>query len=104
MTATMTYPQSPGFKAGGTSAQAAFESKETAETLRGAVLDALANNDLTADECAGAMGKSILSIRPRFSELLAIGAIRDTGQRRTNASGKRAIVWTARQQKQGELI
>jgi len=36
-----------------------------------------------------------LSIRPRLTELLALGKIADTGETRTNASGKKATVWRA---------
>mgnify|MGYP000322982922 CR=1 FL=1 len=50
---------------------------------------------LTADECAAVLGESVLSIRPRFSELLGAGLIRETGQRRRNASGKMADVLVA---------
>jgi hypothetical protein len=49
----------------------------------------------TADECAGYLGETILSIRPRFSELRAFGLIEDTGDRRLNDSGRRATVWRA---------
>jgi hypothetical protein len=35
------------------------------------------------------------SIQPRTSELKRKGLIRDSGQRRPNCTGKKAIVWTA---------
>ena len=35
------------------------------------------------------------SIQPRTSELRRKGLIRDSGRRRPNATGKRAIVWIA---------
>jgi predicted transcriptional regulator len=47
----------------------------------------------TADEIADELNRSILSIRPRFSELLRQGLIRDTGVRRGNQSGCSAKVW-----------
>ncbi|MGU3316308.1 hypothetical protein ACLBWH_12225 [Sphingomonas sp. M6A6_1c] len=51
------------------------------------------SNGLTADEVAGRLGLSILSIRPRLTELARLGRVRDSGSRRRNVSGKQAIVW-----------
>jgi predicted ArsR family transcriptional regulator len=90
-----TYPATPGYKAPGTSQQAAASMKSKAGTLRSKVAFALRNHSMTADEVAVALGESILSIRPRLSELRATGSIRDTGMRRKNASGKSAVVWSA---------
>jgi len=50
---------------------------------------------LTADEVAGRLGLSILSIRPRITELARLGKVRDSGERRRNGSGRKAIVWAA---------
>ncbi len=47
----------------------------------------------TADEVAYALKYSILTVRPRVSELYKLGLIVDSGLRRKNASGKNAIVW-----------
>ena len=85
------YPDAAGYKEPTTSAEAA--ATVDAATLRGKVLDVLKHGPLTADECASWLGESILSIRPRLSELRALGLIRDTGERRENLSGKSAIVW-----------
>ena len=90
------YPGEPGFKRRDTSRQAAREVASAAGTLRARVAAALAGEDMTADEAAAVMGKDILSIRPRLSELAAAGRIYDTGLRRPNASGKNAIVWRAK--------
>jgi predicted ArsR family transcriptional regulator len=49
----------------------------------------------TADEIAAALGRSQFTVRPRCSELLARGLIRDSGVRRENLSGRSAIVWVA---------
>jgi hypothetical protein len=49
----------------------------------------------TADETAEACGMDRWSIQPRCSELRAKGLIMDSGRRRLNASGKRAVVWVA---------
>lgn len=94
----LTYPHAPGFKAEGTSRQAAESMKPSAATLRATCLGWLhywPDRGCTADECAEQMGESVLSVRPRFSELHALGLIVDTGERRLNASGRRAVVWKA---------
>lgn len=88
------YPESPGYKVPGPSEQAA-RSVASAETLRAQCLECLRHRSLTADEVASALGESILSCRPRLSELRAKGLIRDTGTRRANRSGKSATVWRA---------
>jgi predicted ArsR family transcriptional regulator len=51
---------------------------------------------MTADECADTIGMSVLSIRPRFTELHRRGAIEETGELRHNRSGRRAKVWQRR--------
>lgn len=47
----------------------------------------------TADETAAAIGSTPAAVRPRFTELKKAGQIRDSGGRRRNDSGKRAVVW-----------
>lgn len=90
------YPNSPGFKARETSAAAADEVAERAPILRARCLATLERSQgLTADEVAGRLGQSILSVRPRITELTRKGLVRDSGERRFNTSGKRAIVWAA---------
>lgn len=90
------YPSSPGFKRAGTSEEAAKAIAPKAATLRDQVLAALKEHALTADECATYLRRSILSVRPRLSELEALHLIEDTGRRRMNISGKSAIVWRAK--------
>jgi hypothetical protein len=90
------YPDAPGARRTDTSRDAADAIKPDAIWLRMMVMThitAAGANGLTADEAAAKMDKSILSIRPRCSELLKQGKIRDSGQRRRNASGRSAIVW-----------
>ena len=47
----------------------------------------------TADEIAYVLKYSILTVRPRVSELNKMDLIVDSGLRRLNTSGRRAIVW-----------
>lgn len=89
------YPHQPGHRRTATSKAGADSVKPRAPTLREMVLDFLKVRDMTADECALVLGKSILSIRPRLSELVARGLIFDTGITRPNESGVQAIVWRA---------
>ncbi len=91
----LTYPHVPGSKTGGTSQEAAEAMKPTAATLRAACLGQLRLSASTADQVAGALKESVLSIRPRISELKQLQLIRDSGVRRKNASGKSAVVWIA---------
>lgn len=91
-----TYPLSPGFKEAGTSREAAESMTGCAALLRRRCLDALKNHGpATADEVAARLDLSVLSVRPRFSELLRDYRIADTGTRRANASGRSAKVWRA---------
>ena len=95
------YPNAPGFKTGGTSRDAARKMAPRARTLRDQVWATLRNvypTGLTADEVATRIGRSVLSVRPRLSELAAAGKItpliRPDGktERRTNESGLDANV------------
>ena len=76
-----------------TSMEAADAMADRAPILRARVLDALATGDHTADEVAAQLGESVLAIRPRVTELAKVDRIADTGERRKNASGRKAIVW-----------
>lgn len=88
------YPDGPGYKAAGTSMDSAAKVAPRAPRLRNAILGLLGKGwKLTPDEAAHALGESILSIRPRFSELVATGQIMPTGDTRPNASGHRAQVY-----------
>ena len=87
------YPQTPGYRRTDTSKAAAEDIAPKAETLRQMCIRELFHRGLTADECADILGVDKLAIRPRFSELLKMERITDSGIRRQNASGKSAIVW-----------
>lgn len=88
------YPETPGAQDRDTSRAAADFIAPTALQLRARALAVVErSNGLTADEVAGRLGLSILSIRPRLTELAHLGKVRDGGGRRKNKSGRRAIVW-----------
>lgn len=89
------YPFSPGAKTSGTSQEAADSIDARAPMLRRRVLDILSTARHTADEVAAIMSESVLTIRPRVSELKRMGLVEDTGARRANESGRNAIVWRA---------
>lgn len=95
MTIDSTYPDAPGFKAIGPSEDAATSIAPRAPRIRDAVFNVIANNPagITADEIASALGLSILTVRPRVSELRRLGEIRATGDRRCNSSGMTASTW-----------
>lgn len=65
----------------------------TAASLRAQVLAAIKLRPLTADEVAAQLQRSVLSIRPRLSELVNSGQIMRSDERRTNVSGRTANVW-----------
>lgn len=89
------YPVAPGAQDRDTSREAADVASNTSAMLRARALAVLERSrGMTADEVAGKLGLSILSIRPRITELSRLGKVRDSGARRHNASGRRAIVWT----------
>lgn len=89
------YPEAPGFKVSGPSKQAAEAMGSTAKKLRAAVLAQFSQypSGATADEIAKDLNLSILSVRPRVSELNRNGKIEQTGSRRKNESGMTATVW-----------
>jgi predicted transcriptional regulator len=61
-----------------------------------AVLDVIEDRPSTADEVADVLGRSVLYVRPTFSELVSAGLIIKSGERRPNISGKLAAVWRLR--------
>ena len=91
---TPRYPESPGFKSPGPSQEAAEKVSKRVAYLQGKCLEALrTHGPLTADEIADKVGETILSIRPRCSELKRAGRIIKTDARRLNVSGCSATVW-----------
>jgi hypothetical protein len=92
------YPNHAGYTEPTTSRDAAeaLELSGTAARLRVAVEQYYALGNIgTADDCAEALGESILSIRPRCSELRTRGKLVTTGERRRSAGGRMASVLRA---------
>lgn len=89
------YPDYPGSRRTDTSREAANDIAPRTQILRDKVLAALKQRAMSADECAAAIGESILATRPRVAELNKKELVRDTGRRVVNASGKKAVVWRA---------
>ena len=84
------YPDKPGWKEPTTSADAA-PSRSEASLMRGKVLRVYEGmTHATPDEVADHLGLSVLSVRPRCSELIAMGKLERTSIRIANRSGKTA--------------
>jgi hypothetical protein len=88
------YPASPGYKVEGTSMQAAFAIASHAKTVRGAVLREYVKaypRPMTADMVARLLNESILTVRPRVTELKRDGLLELTTETLANAvSGHQA--------------
>jgi hypothetical protein len=94
---TERYPDAPGHRSVDTSIAAAEAIAPTLGRLQrmalGAIRDAGPQGH-TAEELATVLKLDRSTVQPRTSELRRKGMIHDSGQRRQNATGKRAIVWT----------
>jgi Mn-dependent DtxR family transcriptional regulator len=93
------YPDAPGHRGIDTSIAAASALAPKLGRLQQMALGAIreaGQRGRTADELAACLKMDRYSIQPRTSELKRKGLIRDSGQRRLNASGKQAIVWVAK--------
>lgn len=88
------YPASPGFTSPGPSQEAAEKGSKRVAYLQGKCLEMLrTHGPLAADEIAEKLGETILSIRPRVSELGRKKLIEKTDMRHKNISGCSATVW-----------
>ena len=89
------YPNEPGHRGVATSVKAADLIAPMSSRLRALVYRTLHAYPagLTVDELCEVVGSPRYSLQPRFTELRHAGSIHDTGQRRFNVSGARAIVW-----------
>lgn len=91
-----TYPDAPGHRNVQTSiaaADALAPKLGRLQRMAAATIRDAGWHGLTADELAARLEMDRWSIQPRTSELRRKGLIRDSGQRRLNATGKAAIVW-----------
>lgn len=92
------YPDAPGHRGIDTSIEAAdaiAPDLGRLQRLAAMAIRAAGSNGLTADELAARLHLSRWSIQPRTTELQRKGFIRDSGLKRLNVTGKRAIVWVA---------
>lgn len=92
------YPHAPGHRGIDTSIAAADAVASKLGRLQAMAFDAIRTvgaRGLTADELCERLDLDRYTIQPRTSELRRMGKIRDSGQRRRNASNKLAIVWVA---------
>ena len=88
-----TYPENPGHQHSDTSLKAAEAVSGKAAVLRDHCLSYLREfGPRTADEVAAMMGESLLTIRPRITELRRMGKVRDTGVRRPSSTGHASAV------------
>ena len=91
----MKYPETAGFKEDTTSRDAALSMASLSSPLRKTVLNYIKKFPSTPDECAEGICESVLSVRPRITELKNLGFIKASGLTRKNYSGRNAKVWTA---------
>lgn len=90
----MPYYETIGHQRTETSFNAAVRVAVNARNVRDRVAAVLAERGpMTADEIAAVLGLSILTVRPRVTDLNKAGRIEDTGARRQTGSGNAAIVW-----------
>jgi predicted HTH transcriptional regulator len=90
------YPNHPGYKVAGPSKEAADKMATKAPNLRDQALSIFKQHHrlgLTADELAHLLNVSVLSIRPRLTELVHMNVIEDSGQRRKNNFNSNVTVW-----------
>ena len=88
------YPNSPGFKRCGPSEDAAKAVTPKVKDAHRKMLGAYRTyGPLTADEAGAHAGFTIWFARPRNSEMVALGLLTDTGERRKSSNGRSATVW-----------
>lgn len=93
-----TYPDAPGHRHVETSITAAADLAPKLGRLQRLALAAIREAGwlgLTADELASRLNMERYTVQPRTTELKLKRLIRDSGQRRANSTGKKAIVWVA---------
>ena len=98
------YPESAAPGRTDTSAEAATSIEPVTARVQRLVLTAIREaklSGLTAHELASQLGMERTTTQPRVSELRRLGRVIDSGRRRANANGKRAIVWVASEMAHG---
>ena len=96
------YPQAPGHNKVDTSIEAAESMEKSSATLRTRVLNILGGADfpfvypMTSEQISDISGISHDNVWKRISELRAMGKVEDSGKRRRNRSGRKAIAWQIR--------
>ena len=92
------YPQVPGSKTGGASAEAAVKMRTRAETLDADLLRYLANNPpICADDYAALKGIDVLSARPMFSRCKKRGHVEKLPERGKSKSENSCHLYTITQ-------
>lgn len=92
------YPDRPGHRNTDTSREAAEALSPhlgRLQALSNAAICAAGPRGLTKYETSDTLGIDYTAIHPRISELRKKGLVVDSGRRRPNPSGKKAIVWIA---------
>jgi len=89
------YPNQPSPGRTDTSAEAAEHIAPRVQTLRDRALAVIRERPSTADEVCEALGESVLSLRPRCTELFKLGLVEDSGLRRKNSFNRNCIVYRA---------
>jgi hypothetical protein len=100
------YLTKPGYKGLPTSREAARAIAPSVRGLRRRVLDCYRTQfpaGMTADEAADKIDISILSVRPRCTELRRMGLLEATPSRRPNESGHAAAVLRATREAMGAI-
>jgi DNA-binding MarR family transcriptional regulator len=101
------YPDVPGHRGVDTSIAAADDIAPSIGRLQRLVLHAIASAGpvgRSTNELAGQLSLDRSSVQPRTSELRSKNLITDSGFRRRNANGKRAIVWVTLEHKRSEKL
>lgn len=93
-----TFPYTAGFKGsaetGREAAEAINKKLGRLQRLVQSAVKARGRYGLTPEEAADILRMDRVSVQPRFSELKALGLVKDSGLRRINPSSrKRAVVW-----------
>ena len=90
------YPNSAGWKATGTSQEAAENLSEVRQSHK-LILKVLETGNYTPEEIADKIGRRLSYTAPRCTELKAQGKLQKSGTRRLNSSGQSANVLCLRQ-------